>query len=62
MWEVIKLDLFGAIAWFWEKIEISRGCNASFVTIIPKVADLLALVIFGLLVLSGVTTKLLQKC
>lgn len=28
---------------FGKKIEISRGCNAAFVTIIPKVADLIGL-------------------
>ncbi|GKA62192.1 reverse transcriptase domain, reverse transcriptase zinc-binding domain protein [Tanacetum coccineum] len=42
-WEIIKLDLLGAIAWFWENMEISKGCNASFVTIIPKVTDLIGL-------------------
>lgn len=39
MWEIIKPELISAIGWFWDKMEISRGCNASFVTIIPKVAD-----------------------
>ncbi|GKD46011.1 hypothetical protein Tco_1270656 [Tanacetum coccineum] len=29
VWNIIKLELLGAITWFWEKIEISRGCNAS---------------------------------
>ncbi|GJY41258.1 hypothetical protein Tco_0428528 [Tanacetum coccineum] len=43
-WEIKKLDLLGAIAWFWENMEISKGCNASFVTIIPKVTDLIGLV------------------
>ncbi|GKE54423.1 reverse transcriptase domain, reverse transcriptase zinc-binding domain protein [Tanacetum coccineum] len=32
-------DLLIAVRWFWETKEISRGCNASFITIIPKVAD-----------------------
>ncbi|GKF86390.1 hypothetical protein Tco_0254217 [Tanacetum coccineum] len=34
--EIIKPELIGAIEWFWDKMEISRGCNTSFVTIIPK--------------------------
>ncbi|GKD72848.1 transposon TX1 uncharacterized, partial [Tanacetum coccineum] len=34
--EIIKPELIGATEWFWDKMEISRGCNASFVTIIPK--------------------------
>ncbi|XP_071715131.1 uncharacterized protein [Rutidosis leptorrhynchoides] len=37
-WEIIKHDL-DSISWFWEKGEISRGCNSSFVTLIPKIVD-----------------------
>ncbi|XP_071688607.1 uncharacterized protein [Rutidosis leptorrhynchoides] len=29
--------------WFWEKEEISKGCNASFVTLIPKKKDSITL-------------------
>ncbi|GJX36457.1 hypothetical protein Tco_0248014, partial [Tanacetum coccineum] len=32
-WEIIKCDLVGTVRWFWEKMEVSRGCNASFVTL-----------------------------
>ncbi|XP_071728309.1 uncharacterized protein [Rutidosis leptorrhynchoides] len=35
-WDIIKIELVDAIHWFWDKGEISRGCNASFVTLIPK--------------------------
>ncbi|GJR51531.1 hypothetical protein Tco_1402052 [Tanacetum coccineum] len=42
-WDVFKKDLIDVIKWFWDKNEISRGCNASFVTLIPKVADLIGL-------------------
>ncbi|XP_071712399.1 uncharacterized protein [Rutidosis leptorrhynchoides] len=28
-WDLIKSDLVEAISWFWEKGEISRGCNVS---------------------------------
>ncbi|XP_071704508.1 uncharacterized protein [Rutidosis leptorrhynchoides] len=38
IWELIK-DLVDAIDWFWEKWEISRGCNASFVTLVPEKND-----------------------
>ncbi|XP_071718269.1 uncharacterized protein [Rutidosis leptorrhynchoides] len=38
-WDVIKKDLFAAIQWFWENGEILKGCNASFITLIPKKAD-----------------------
>ncbi|XP_071689558.1 uncharacterized protein [Rutidosis leptorrhynchoides] len=39
-WNLIKRDLLVAIEWFWEKGEISNGCNASFMTLIPKCIDL----------------------
>ncbi|GJU03619.1 mutator type transposase, partial [Tanacetum coccineum] len=42
-WEVIKTDIVAAARWFWEKGEFLKGCNASFVTLIPKVADPLGL-------------------
>ncbi|XP_071728751.1 uncharacterized protein [Rutidosis leptorrhynchoides] len=42
-WDVIKDDLVEAITWFWERGEISKGCNASFVTLIPKKLDPLGL-------------------
>ncbi|XP_071687548.1 uncharacterized protein [Rutidosis leptorrhynchoides] len=38
-WDVIKGDVINAISWFWEKGEFSKGCNASFVTLIPKKND-----------------------
>nr|GEW10654.1 hypothetical protein [Tanacetum cinerariifolium] len=38
-WDVLKKDLIDAIKWFWDRKEISRGCNWSFVTLLPKVAE-----------------------
>ncbi|XP_071739246.1 uncharacterized protein [Rutidosis leptorrhynchoides] len=35
-WELLKEELVDAINWFWCNEEISRGCNASFVTLVPK--------------------------
>ncbi|XP_071739271.1 uncharacterized protein [Rutidosis leptorrhynchoides] len=36
-WDIIKEDLVNALNWFWENETISNGCNASFITLIPKV-------------------------
>ncbi|XP_071705038.1 uncharacterized protein [Rutidosis leptorrhynchoides] len=33
---LIKDDLKKAVDWFWSKESISKGCNASFITLIPK--------------------------
>ncbi|GJY96198.1 hypothetical protein Tco_0512559 [Tanacetum coccineum] len=30
VWDIIKEDLIREISWFWDRMEISRGCNASF--------------------------------
>ncbi|XP_071727736.1 uncharacterized protein [Rutidosis leptorrhynchoides] len=38
-WSIIKDDLVGAINWFWVFGEFSKGCNASFVSLIPKKSD-----------------------
>ncbi|XP_071708244.1 uncharacterized protein [Rutidosis leptorrhynchoides] len=38
-WNIIKDDLMVAIDWFWDKGEISYGCNASFMTLIRKTND-----------------------
>ncbi|XP_071714443.1 uncharacterized protein [Rutidosis leptorrhynchoides] len=35
-WDIIKVDLMKAITWFWNSGSISNGCNASFITLIPK--------------------------
>ncbi|XP_071728455.1 uncharacterized protein [Rutidosis leptorrhynchoides] len=35
-WYIIKDDLVAAIMWFWEKGEFSRGCNAYFISLVPK--------------------------
>ncbi|KAJ9552562.1 hypothetical protein OSB04_016607 [Centaurea solstitialis] len=36
-WELIKGDYLKAIDYFWDNMEISEGCNSSFITLIPKV-------------------------
>lgn len=37
--DIFKGDLLEAIRWFRDTMEISKGCNASFITLIPKVSD-----------------------
>ncbi|GKE01496.1 hypothetical protein Tco_1389479, partial [Tanacetum coccineum] len=51
--EIIKLDLVRAVKLFGETTEISRGCNAWFVTLIPKVTDLIGLEDFRPISLIG---------
>ena len=60
-WEIIKVDLVRAVKWFWEKMEISRGCNASFVTIIPKVSDPIGLGDYRPISLIGCYYKIIAK-
>ncbi|XP_071740384.1 uncharacterized protein [Rutidosis leptorrhynchoides] len=35
-WELIKNGLIKSLDWFWDNSEISKGCNASFFTLIPE--------------------------
>ncbi|XP_071728391.1 uncharacterized protein [Rutidosis leptorrhynchoides] len=59
--EVIKVDLINAITWFWECGEISKGCNASFVTLVPKKTDPLNLCDFRPISLIGSYYKIIAK-
>ncbi|GJU52790.1 hypothetical protein Tco_1226504 [Tanacetum coccineum] len=60
-WKFIKTELLRVIEWFWESMEISKGCNASFVTLIPKVADPIGLGDFRPISLIGCYYKIITK-
>ncbi|GJV19306.1 RNA-directed DNA polymerase, eukaryota, reverse transcriptase zinc-binding domain protein [Tanacetum coccineum] len=60
-WDIIKKDLIEAITWFWKFMEISRGCNTSFITIIPKVKDPIGLGDFRPISLIGCYYKIITK-
>ncbi|GJX92002.1 putative RNA-directed DNA polymerase [Tanacetum coccineum] len=60
-WDIIKADIVRAVKWFGDRMEISRGCNASFVTIIPKVADPIGLGDFRPISLIGCYYKIISK-
>ncbi|GJY58899.1 hypothetical protein Tco_0458791 [Tanacetum coccineum] len=60
-WEILKTELINAVNWFWNKSEISRGCNATFVTLIPKVADPIGLGDFCPISLIGCYYKIIAK-
>ncbi|GJY51606.1 transposon TX1 [Tanacetum coccineum] len=54
-------DMIGVIKWFGESMKISKGCNSSFVTIIPKVTDPIGLVDFHPIGLIGFYYKIIVK-
>ncbi|GKE13892.1 putative RNA-directed DNA polymerase, eukaryota [Tanacetum coccineum] len=60
-WDIIKSDLVCAVQWFWDKMEILKGCNASFITIIPKVTDPICLNDFRPISLIGCYYKIIAK-
>lgn len=60
-WDVIKGDLIAAVLWFGENAVISKGCNASFVSLIPKVNDPLGLGDFRPISLIGCYYKIVSK-
>lgn len=59
--DIIKPELVHAVQWFGEKMEISKGCNASFVTLIPKVTDPIGLGDFRPISLIGCYYKIITK-
>ncbi|XP_071727348.1 uncharacterized protein [Rutidosis leptorrhynchoides] len=60
-WSTIKEDLISAIHDFWEKGEISRGCNASFITVVPKKVDPISLNEYRPISLIGSFYKVVAK-
>ncbi|XP_071738779.1 uncharacterized protein [Rutidosis leptorrhynchoides] len=60
-WELIKHDLIKALDWFWSNSEISKGCNASFFTLIPKKPNPIGLNEYRPICLIGSYYKILTK-
>ncbi|GJY39390.1 putative RNA-directed DNA polymerase, eukaryota [Tanacetum coccineum] len=58
---VIKEDVMRSVQWFWDIGEISKGCNASFVTLIPKTTDPIWLADFRPISLIESYYKILAK-
>ncbi|KAJ9556730.1 LOW QUALITY PROTEIN: hypothetical protein OSB04_011344 [Centaurea solstitialis] len=59
-WGIIKSNLIAVVEWFWEKEELSEGCNTSFLTLVPKNAqpmglgDFRPISLFGRSILDGI--------
>ncbi|KAL7598934.1 hypothetical protein Lser_V15G26688 [Lactuca serriola] len=60
-WSIVKGDIFEAIRHFEKYGTISRGCNSSFVTLIPKVNDPIKLGDYRPISLIGCFYKIISK-
>ncbi|XP_071689267.1 uncharacterized protein [Rutidosis leptorrhynchoides] len=60
-WNDIKHDLIAAVQWFWDTGEISRGCNASFITLVPKRSNPTSLNNYRPISLIGSYYKIIAK-
>ncbi|XP_071699026.1 uncharacterized protein [Rutidosis leptorrhynchoides] len=60
-WQDIKVDLMQAIEEFWSSGRISNGCNASFITLVPKRHDPSALNDYRPISLIGSYYKIIAK-
>ncbi|PWA80255.1 reverse transcriptase domain, Reverse transcriptase zinc-binding domain protein [Artemisia annua] len=60
-WEIFKSEIVNSIRWFWDRKEISRGCNSSFVALIPKVTDPIGLGEYRPISLIGCYYKSIAK-
>nr|GEW67382.1 RNA-directed DNA polymerase, eukaryota, reverse transcriptase zinc-binding domain protein [Tanacetum cinerariifolium] len=38
-WDILGSDLYDAVVWFFDNGSFARGCNTSFITLIPKIQD-----------------------
>ena len=43
IWNILKNDIVAAVTHFQETSSILKGCNASFIALVPKVRDPLKL-------------------
>ncbi|XP_071687637.1 uncharacterized protein [Rutidosis leptorrhynchoides] len=60
-WWLVKEDLTAALDWFWLHSEISKGCNASFFTLIPKKSNPIGFNEYRPICLIGCYYKILTK-
>lgn len=60
-WSVIKPELMEAFTWFWENGYISRGLNATLVSLVPKIADPLSMKDYRPISLVGAYYKIIAK-
>ncbi|XP_071688580.1 uncharacterized protein [Rutidosis leptorrhynchoides] len=61
IWAIISDDLIEAIRGFWQNGTISPGCNSSFITLIPKVANPVNLNEYRPISLIGSFYKIIAK-
>jgi len=61
-WDVFKDEIVEALALFHETGCIPKGCNASFVALVPKVRDPAKLEQYRPISLVGLCTKLYPRC
>jgi len=60
-WEFLKDDFMAAMALFYETGFIPKGCNASFIALVPKVRDPIRLEQYRPISLVGVLYKIISK-
>lgn len=60
-WEVLKDDILNFVKEFERKGRMAKGCNSSFITLIPKVNDPLTLHDFRPISLVGIQYKIVSK-
>ncbi|GKF44315.1 hypothetical protein Tco_0130867, partial [Tanacetum coccineum] len=60
IWEAVN-NCVSAVMWFWDTKEISRGCNSSFVSLIPKSTNPIGLDEYRPISLIGCYYKVIAK-
>jgi len=60
-WEILKEDIMEVVYMFQESGSFSKGCNASFIALIPKVKNLVLIDYFRPISLVGALYKIITK-
>ena len=60
-WELLKKDVVEFVLEFYETGKLTRGCNASFITLVPKVDNPSFIKDYRLITLVGLQYKIIAK-
>ena len=60
-WEILKDDIMVALSFFHESGSLPKGCNTSFIALVPKVRDPIKLEQYRPISLVGAIYKIISK-
>jgi len=60
-WDTLKTDVYQAVRWFFWELKIPKGCNVSFIALVPKKQNPLGVDDYRPISLVGCIYKIISK-